>query len=1369
MILVCLLEMVLLFVGTLLWFFITAQGKQRNIVITNLSQVLSSCFKEAPPIPNVDTMMIIRIGAFVLLAIALDGQEDVLQSWWDNIVVHIWGLVADFGQIVVFFADLIVPLYNWGVTLNSQLTTGTYTILAKCQLKTIIESLVFVGEGMKAFSVAMASFIVNPKGPLDLYDTAAALQTAVMKQEGVIKCACDGITPAFGIAFDVVRPALLANIVNETVNSFIAVPQTAVLAIPPWKEIPDGRRVFQPLKRVAVHIGEYMDEVVDNILTRILLKPPKTIPIFSTFGYTLEGVIGTAEMLSHTVSRIILLQPITFDPQFIHGSFVKAADSLEESTLHIVSAVVEPLNLGTDAAADAITSGGVNNPVAQGANDLANLVDGIQESAKPLSETLGYLLKSVIGLVMSVVDEMYFILRGEHAGLSFMEILQRWDGEWGKTQQSGIRLQEHFFQNIDKATVASEDLFGAFSAIPITFRIWFRLLNVILRIALSGEDIVQDKFFHIPLNCGYGTNTECSENCMFFYDPQNPYDVSTDAQNPCNSLITEWVFDGVEDLIESTSDIFQLVRPQGKDWCDSKNYPTGSRCAVSNTDFFCASSVTIRETLSVPLEQLRYMLQTAIGIFANSGDIKIMTFQDSLCGLSKVIYALAGNAVAVLPQNIVSAALKEDLTNLAHSVLVLPVEVIRFDLVLANYMMSLITGDIMDWASIQNTIEDQLISSEYKRVVQNTVSTDTSIELSENTAQFVATATIIPMNYIINVFDAMGDLTGGSNFFSGIAEMFSVLKNALSKEMINLVSLIFKVGANLLSLVTKGESDVGELATDVVTLIKKGIDIIASLASEILVSLLKLLGVVGDFIIFLWRGICAAAGAVEWLTGADFGSVCDAVDTVDRRRLPEMQEHTINMTGFDGNSECDLLVHHYNGRQWGEAMYLEQVRIAHCAEQQALMHKINAVFRTDIPTDTIYNWKRKYNMAYEASMGFIIYMRHPDKKVMLAEWDRHDIPRFYLDLWHKIQIEVPWVNIIDEALIKTIAPVPELNSMYDTAKESLTKMHSIMQTHNMSDTALPDLQLHELKLGAAYQKVVAHHTMAWGLYTDIPETQGPLNCTVADNFVKAMTDATDRVEHYYSGPFTDQTLPNFIMWLRDLKPPLEYPEFNPPTLSIPSKETAQQAVLYSFQKCHYEDIMCDPSETLERVGRITESIIYVGYALVGMAVFSFITGISPFPLIVFTPFIILAHTWNYRFTCTPNIPDCFFDDTLLWIQTFRPKLWDEYFPLMAEGGKCPDNYLWSSVYLIARSPINKAIEFVLYQNTEAYNTYQEWAVESDLNDECFWIKSPNLIFTPVMVYGVYVCSNIIKWGINAVVSYITLAVPIISTIYAIES
>ena len=151
-----------------------------------------------------------------------------------------------------------------------------------------------------------------------------------------------------------------------------------------------------------------------------------------------------------------------------------------------------------------------------------------------------------------------------------------------------------------------------------------------------------------------------------------------------------------------------------------------------------------------------------------------------------------------------------------------------------------------------------------------------------------------------------------------------------------------------------------------------------------------------------------------------------------------------------------------------------------------------------------------------------------------------------------------------------------------------------------------------------------------------------------------------------------------------------------------------------------------------------------------------------------TPFIILAHTWNYRFTCTPNIPDCFFDDTYTWIQTYKLKTWDEYFPVMAEGGECPDNPLWSSAYLLAQSPLNKLAEFILYQNEEAYTTYIDWATESDLKDECFWIKAPQLIYTPLMLYGVYAFSNTIMWGINAVTSYITLAIPILSTIYAME-
>lgn len=1345
MILVCLLELVLLFAGTLMWFFVYS-GENSKIVLTNLSQVFSSCFKEVPPLPTIDVMMLLRIGAFVAIAVALDGNEDIVKSWWDNVLVHIWGLISDFGQVVVFFADLIVPLYNWVVTLNAQLTTGTYTILAKCQIKTIVESLVYVGEAMQLFAKAMSQFILEPKGSFNMYDTTKAIQTAVMKQEMVIKCACDGVTPAFGILFDTLRPVLLANITNETVNALIAVPQTAVLSIPPWKEIPDGRRVFQPLKRLAVSMGKYFDEVVDNILQRILLKPAKVIPVFSIAGYAVEGVLGLAEMTTHTMTRIILLQPITFNPKHIHQSFLDAADSLELTVLHVMSAIVKPLNLGSVSDTEAI-----NN---------------IEESAKPLALTLGYLSKSAIGLAMSVIDEVYFILRGEHAGLSFMEIVQRWDGAWGKQGQSGIRLQEHFFQNIDRATEAAEDLFGAFAFFPISLRIASRSGNVILRTALSAEDILEDEFFHKSINCGYGTNEECSDDCMFYWDPDNPYDVSKD-ENVCNSLITEWVFDGFEDMIDSVSGLFEKVRPQGEAWCRDKDYPVG-RCARSNTDFFCATSVTMKEALSLPMHDFRYAVQTAMGLFAKSGDVKKLDFQDSLCGLSTVLYALSGNVVSLLP---VPSDMKQRLTDVVHSVIVLPVEIIRMNFIQGRYLMSILTGTTIDWADIQDSIESQLISSEYRRVEQSTVSTSTSIALEQSTANFVVTASLIPANYLINVFDSLGRVLQGQNFFTGLAEMVSVLKNSFSKEMINLVSLMFKIGANLLSMVTKGTTDVGGLASDIITLLKKGFDILATMASQILVNILQLLGPIGDFLIILWRGICAAASAIEWLTGADFDSVCDAVDTVEnaRRRLPEMQQLPVNMTGFDGNSECDLLVHHYNGRSWQEATYLEQVRLAHCAEQQAIVHKMNAVLQVELPTDMIYNWKRKYEMGYEAALGFIVYMKHQDTVHMLAEWDRLQLPRYYLDLWHRVQIEIPWVTIIDDALAKTMEPMPELSSMYETTKDTLLKLHHVTTKHDMTSIEVPDLKLKEFRLGAVYHKVVSHHTMAWGLHTDIEKT-GALNCTVADNFVSAMMDATDRVEQYYSGPFTEKVLPDFMMWLQDIEVVRECPDYTVPRLSIPSKETAQKAVLYSFQKCHYEDIMCDPEEQLERVGRITESLFYVLYTLVGMAVFSMVTGVSPFPLVVLTPLIVLAHTWNYRLTCTPNIPDCFFDDTYLWLKTFKPKTWDEYFPLMAEKpGMCPDNYLWSSAYLLSRSPLNRLVEFVLYQNEEAYATYIDWGEETAYKDECFWIKSPHLIFTPMMLYGVYAFSNTLMWGVNAVTSYITLAVPILSTIYAIES
>lgn len=1344
-------EAFILFLGLVLWFYTTQKG---NPAVNNALALVAEKIPEAlkVPFPSVDTVMWLRILGLIVIALAVQGNEDVLAEWWDEVIVWIWGKVADFGHIIVFFADLLVPLYNFYATLAQQVTTGTYTILAKCQVRTIAQSLVHIGDAMQHMAKAMVQFILAPKGAFDIYNTTIALQKAVIKQESVIKCACDGLTPAFGIAFDVIRPTLLANITNESINTLIAIPQTAILAIPPWKEIPDGRRLFHPLKRLAVATGFYLDEAIDNVLSRILLSFVTEIPIFTAAGYAAEGVIGLAEMVAHTTTRIILLQPITFNPRLIHISFINMADFLDEVLLETLTMVAEPLGFGD------------------------GQIEEAKEAAKPLSNSVTLLLKAVVGLFMSVIDELYFIFRGEFVGLTFMQVLQRWDGDWGETNQKGITLQEHFFQNIDKATYEAQKYFLVWSFIPVLIRSVNRFVNLLLRVILSAEHIVQDQFFHVPINCAYGKIETCSDQCMFYFDPNNPYDPESSAQNPCNSLISEWVFAALEDLSDVLAGIFKAIRPQqSEEWCAPKLYPSGNRCALSNTDFMCATSTTLKEAVDVPLNLLRHLYQALTSVFAEE-DIMRMEIDGRLCDLSTVLYAVAGNAVAVIPSDLVPADFKEALTNTVHAIVVLPVDLIRAYVIAAKYLASLISGSAINWDKVISNIEDQLIDQDFRQRLTATQSTSTSVTLSENTANFVVSIIMIPTNYLINIFSAMGQLTGGTNFFSGIADLVAIVKNSLSKEMINLITLIGKVFTNILAMLTQGKTDLGSLASDLITLIQKTIGIVASVAAQLLVSILELLGPIGEFLIFLWRGLCAAGDVIEWLTGADFSGVCAPVEDLDdaRRRLPEMQSHPVNMTGFDGNSECDLLIHHYNGHLWEEAAPLEQITMLHCAEQQALMHKLNAVLRVDMPTDAIYNWKRKYNMLYEAVLGFIVYMKPQSKPQMLMEWDRLQIPRFYLDLWERLHLEIPWISILDKAISNTVDPVPELASIYDESKNMIIKAHHTWNTHDMTKFNIPHINMTTLRLGESYQAIVAHHTMAWGLKTSLEPEINYLNCTVADNFVLAMTEAAERVADYYSGPFVEKALPEFMMWLQDVNITRQFPEVNYPYFAVPTKDSVKNSLLYSFQACEYEQIKCDPAEQLQRIGRITESLYYILIGLACLSILSLLTGISMFtvmPIVSF--FILMGHTWNYRLTCTPNIPNCFFDDTYLWIKTYQPKGWDEYFPELQKGGKCNENFLWSSAYLLARSPVNFIVEFALYQSdsftgSNDYDTYQEWALESDLANECFILRLPHLVFIPAFVYGMLTFGNVINYAISVVVSVLQSIAPMFSAIYAME-
>ena len=99
--------------------------------------------------------------------------------------------------------------------------------------------------------------------------------------------------------------------------------------------------------------------------------------------------------------------------------------------------------------------------------------------------------------------------------------------------------------------------------------------------------------------------------------------------------------------------------------------------------------------------------------------------------------------------------------DLMHSVVVLPVYLLRAYAILAQYGASVILGSDVRWDEVIEHVEKELINDKYRQTQSTSVSTETSIALAENTANFIAAEIILVFNYGINVFDSASVIVGG--------------------------------------------------------------------------------------------------------------------------------------------------------------------------------------------------------------------------------------------------------------------------------------------------------------------------------------------------------------------------------------------------------------------------------------------------------------------------------------------------------------------------------------------------------------------------------------------------------------------------------
>lgn len=1464
-----------MFVGFTLRFLAlpsSSGGLRGAVVSSELFKVYGRLFgalTEPPPLPSLDLRTSILLLFVGVLGWAISADVDVsfraLGGLWD-VLLFVWDTLKDFAHVAVFLLDTFLPLYNWLVTLWYQLTDGTFAILTKCQVRGVMEGASNIGDAMVHLSDSIVTFVADPKGPLDVYNVTLSLQDAFLSQESALECACDGLSPVFLILLDSVRSRYLGNVVNESVNVFIGFFQTLVLAVPPFGEILSFSRMFGPLQRVPVYLGKFLDEGLDGVLNRAfdgltaVLDGIESvgvsavneyydtdftatdrsgvtlarIPVFSVFGYYWAANIGVLDMLMHTITHLCYAVPITYDPVSIHAYYMRAITSFETS-LYL------PLQVLTD----------ILSVVALPKIFVASLLMdedvelGDRFVAKSVSLSMGHALRATVGLPMAVIDMLYFVFRGEFTHLTFPQILQRMDGQFGKCEKY-VTLQCDFFRHVDFSTYEAE-MYWALStfrmrSLPQLVRVASRAGNVLIRILFSIEDMVHGQFSHVAINCGYGYNKECSTDCQFYYDPDNPYipfgrtDTNApraDDENgvvPCNSQLSEWVLHEFYTLATSLSLYVRALRPQhGVAWCERFVFPRKrDRCARSNKDWVCATSTTIKELIDVPVNLIRHIFQGLSVVGAMDGDIFKMELDDRVCDVSELLYSIVGNVVSLIPSTWLTDSAEENLTDMLFMIYPnLFMTFVRSIVVLIRYVWGLIASTMVgvgdsvgvdvgdafkiDWEAVQREIDAQLISDRHAFKFSEEVEAELSFDfLKESTSHFVVTEIILVFNFFINIFESIGEFFGSDNYFNVLADILGILKNGLGKAMIDIVTLHLEVLGGIFVFFSgnAGTDDFVDFYANLTLLVIKYLEMLGRVATSIVVALLKALGSVGEFILDLWRGVCSALDAIEWLVG-DMGATCDAVEQIDdeRRRL-RAAEGFVEMPGWLGDTECDHMARHYDGRPYSDLVYLERLRVLECKEWRLYADKLSLVLRADIPRDVFYNWKRKWLMCYELLQGVFLYLQY-DSGTLMREWERAGLPHYWLELWSRFRLSVPWVDMAHAALLRAVEPVPELKRVYHTARETFFEMSAVWHGRNGSRLLREapfmvfGADFVEAKMRRA-RMVLSDRTSAWGLKTNI-DIDG--DCAVADNFFLAMSEASERVAAYYSGPYVDHVLPTLGAYLSSLKMP--YPPITNsfPAVSFPSVDAIKAALMYNFEECEAYHITCGNSNVsrfeqqtlqLARVDRITQSLWYILLALAVALVVQTLLGLSLFPLYPLSVFILTAHVWNYRWTCFPNIPNCAFDDVLLWLDLFRPSEWQELFPVLhnmtgialnvtnATSGvvigervlrtglfgpgevSCPEtNALWTSAYLLSKTWLVYPLEFALWA-TPYKDAFNEWIMRSDAKEECLYLLGLDLIWIPAIVYAFYVLWGVLVWGVRKLVLLVSLLSDAAVVVYTLE-
>ena len=552
-----------------------------------------------------------------------------------------------------------------------------------------------------------------------------------------------------------------------------------------------------------------------------------------------------------------------------------------------------------------------------------------------------------------------------------------------------------------------------------------------------------------------------------------------------------------------------------------------------------------------------------------------------LCDLQRTAAGVASTVGAMFPVGLVNPGVRIGISKIVFTIIDSNIEILNMINHAIQFMLNLLTGSVFGGRSIQQPVFD-----------------------------FIIAEIDITINWYRGLIDGFADLfdgihRGAGAIFRTFDSIIVILRNLLTDAAIEMLSLMFKVFGGIVEMFTSG-SLYTEFFNDLWRLITKLIEMLLVNAGKLLDAILNMLGPVGQFIRDMSSEICGALqGTLCTLTA---GGLCDLgcvgigpassspiadagaavggfFDSIFGHRL-HASLHSLprilhDELEWDGTSDCDLYVHAYKDYNFTDLRPIERVQLLQCVEQRALAVEMEKQLEMPIPHDIVYNWKRKWIMAYHLFQSGMIYTKYSvnelSPKEMVAEMKKAGVDLdLYLPFWNRVRLSLKSFTTLahlDGFIHKLFHNFDEDIKTTDSAFGNMYRIYShtsraAKDIYNTTSSIDLNFQIAQatkvvLSTNVTWPQIPQHiktsyrnmgrvtvkasktknpHKLkarriilkAAGMNTDITPCEDQLdsnvcvNCLVIDNLLNVALNEGKRMAGYYENTFVPVILPSFI-------------------------------------------------------------------------------------------------------------------------------------------------------------------------------------------------------------------------------------------------